>query len=167
MRYVYVNIDDLGPHGGDSSDRSGRCAIGFGVVRGSRGREALRIVRAATDISGSVQHAFFWFRDESLRTFGGKTTGELVSEERTVTYKVARPIKNRNFAHQAINVPFRIRVVADRCVPAYVRIARSQDISQSRSYQETTHERFAGLSCFSMIATLKRRSVLMQNKISA
>ncbi|KVV10212.1 hypothetical protein [Burkholderia ubonensis] len=46
-------------------------------------RDALRIIRAATDISGDVQRALFWYRNESLPTFDYKTAEQLVSEGRT------------------------------------------------------------------------------------
>ncbi|WP_175807618.1 DUF2384 domain-containing protein [Burkholderia cenocepacia] len=46
-------------------------------------REALRIIRAATDVSGDVRSALFWYRNEPLRTFNYKTAEQLVSEGRT------------------------------------------------------------------------------------
>lgn len=46
-------------------------------------RDALRIIRAATDISGNVQRALFWYRNEPLPTFDYKTAEQLVSEGRT------------------------------------------------------------------------------------
>lgn len=46
-------------------------------------REALRVIRAATDISGDVNHALFWYRNEPLAPFGYKTAETLVSEGRT------------------------------------------------------------------------------------
>lgn len=46
-------------------------------------RDALRIIRAATDISGDVQRALFWYRNEPLPTFDCKTAEQLVSEGRT------------------------------------------------------------------------------------
>ncbi|MBY8610678.1 DUF2384 domain-containing protein, partial [Burkholderia arboris] len=46
-------------------------------------RDALRIIRAATDISGDVQRALFWYRNEPLPTFDYKTAEQLVSEGRT------------------------------------------------------------------------------------
>ena len=46
-------------------------------------REALRVIRAATDISGDVNHALFWYRNEPLAPFGYKTAEALVSGGRT------------------------------------------------------------------------------------
>ncbi|AOI96213.1 hypothetical protein [Burkholderia sp. LA-2-3-30-S1-D2] len=46
-------------------------------------RDALRIIRAATDISGDVQRTLFWYRNEPLPTFDYKTAEWLVSEGRT------------------------------------------------------------------------------------
>ncbi|KVT48316.1 hypothetical protein [Burkholderia ubonensis] len=46
-------------------------------------RDALRIIRAATDISGDVQRTLFWYRNEPLPTFDYKTAEQLVSEGRT------------------------------------------------------------------------------------
>ncbi|KVO45923.1 hypothetical protein WJ85_10020 [Burkholderia ubonensis] len=43
-------------------------------------RDALRIIRAATDISGDVQRTLFWYRNEPLPTFDYKTAEQLVSE---------------------------------------------------------------------------------------
>lgn len=45
-------------------------------------REALRVLRAATDISGDVERAIFWFKNEPLREFDYKTAQTLVSEGR-------------------------------------------------------------------------------------
>lgn len=41
-------------------------------------REALRIIRAATDISGDVQSALFWYRNDPLPIFDYKTAEQLV-----------------------------------------------------------------------------------------
>ncbi len=54
---------------------------------GSRGvqdflREALRAIKAATDLSGNLNNALFWYRNEPLATFGYKTAERLVSEGR-------------------------------------------------------------------------------------
>ncbi|TCW82916.1 DUF2384 domain-containing protein [Burkholderia sp. SRS-46] len=46
-------------------------------------RDARRIIRAATDISGDVQRTLFWYRNEPLPTFDYKTAEQLVSEGRT------------------------------------------------------------------------------------
>jgi uncharacterized protein (DUF2384 family) len=46
-------------------------------------REALRVIRAATDISGDVGRALFWYRNEPLPVFGYRTAEQLVSEGRT------------------------------------------------------------------------------------
>jgi len=55
---------------------------------GSRGvqdflREALRIIKAATDLNGDLHRALFWYRTEPLSVFGYKTAERLVSEGRT------------------------------------------------------------------------------------
>jgi hypothetical protein len=55
---------------------------------GSRGvqdflREALRVIKAAVDLTGDVNKAVFWYRNEPLSTFGYKTAERLVSEGRT------------------------------------------------------------------------------------
>src|SRR5258706_9491328 len=55
---------------------------------GSRGvqdflREALRIIKAATDLTGDLSRALFWYRIEPLAVFGYKTAERLVSEGRT------------------------------------------------------------------------------------
>lgn len=46
-------------------------------------REALRVIRAAHDLSGDVTRAIFWYRNEPLPPFGYKTAEQLVSEGRT------------------------------------------------------------------------------------
>lgn len=45
-------------------------------------RDALRAIRAATDLSGDVERALFWYRNEPLQPFGYKTAEQLVSEGR-------------------------------------------------------------------------------------
>ena len=55
---------------------------------GSRGvqeflREALRIIKAATDLNGDLNKALFWYRNKPLSVFGYKTAERLVSEGRT------------------------------------------------------------------------------------
>ena len=55
---------------------------------GSRGvqeflREALRIIKAATDLSGDLNKALFWYRNEPLSVFGYETAERLVSKGRT------------------------------------------------------------------------------------
>ena len=55
---------------------------------GSRGvqdflREALRIIKAATDLTGDLNKALFWYRTEPLALFGYKTAERLASEGRT------------------------------------------------------------------------------------
>ena len=55
---------------------------------GSRGvqdflREALRIIKAATDLTGDLSKALFWYRTEPLAVFGYKTAERLASEGRT------------------------------------------------------------------------------------
>ena len=54
---------------------------------GSRGvqdflREALRAIKAATDVNGNLKNALFWYRNEPLAAFGYKTAERLVSEGR-------------------------------------------------------------------------------------
>lgn len=46
-------------------------------------REALRVIKASTDISGDVNRTLFWYRNEPLSTFGYKAAEQLVSEGRT------------------------------------------------------------------------------------
>lgn len=46
-------------------------------------RETLRAVRAAVDLSGDVEKALFWYRNEPLQPFSYKTAETLVSEGRT------------------------------------------------------------------------------------
>lgn len=46
-------------------------------------QDALRVIRAATDISGDVRNTLFWYRNEPLPTFDCKTAEQLVSEGRT------------------------------------------------------------------------------------
>lgn len=46
-------------------------------------REALRVIKAGTDLSGDVNKALFWYRNEPLSAFGYKTAEQLVSEGRT------------------------------------------------------------------------------------
>jgi hypothetical protein len=55
---------------------------------GSRGvqdflRQALRVIKAATDLNGDLNKALFWYRNEPLSVFGYKTPERLVSEGRT------------------------------------------------------------------------------------
>lgn len=55
---------------------------------GSRGvqdflREALRVIKAATDLNGDLNKALFRYRNEPLSVFGYKTAERLVSEGRT------------------------------------------------------------------------------------
>jgi len=45
-------------------------------------RDALRVIRAGTDISGDVPKALFWYRNEPLPVFNYKTAEQLVSEGR-------------------------------------------------------------------------------------
>jgi hypothetical protein len=46
-------------------------------------REALRIIKAATDLTGDLHKALFWYRNEPLSLFDYKTAERLVSEGRT------------------------------------------------------------------------------------
>ncbi|RYE77217.1 MAG: DUF2384 domain-containing protein [Oxalobacteraceae bacterium] len=46
-------------------------------------RESVRAMRAAVDVTGSVEKATFWFKNNPLPTFDYKTPQELVSADRT------------------------------------------------------------------------------------
>ena len=46
-------------------------------------REALRVIKAATDLNGDIDTALFWYRNEPLSTFGYCTAERLVSEGRS------------------------------------------------------------------------------------
>lgn len=46
-------------------------------------RASVRVMRAAVDITGSVEKAIFWFKNNPLPTFDYKTPQDLVSEGRT------------------------------------------------------------------------------------
>ena len=46
-------------------------------------REALRVIKAATDLNGDLNKALFWYRTEPLGVFGYKTAERLGSEGRT------------------------------------------------------------------------------------
>ena len=46
-------------------------------------REALRVIKAATDLNGDLSKALFWYRTEPLAVFDYKTAERLVSEGRT------------------------------------------------------------------------------------
>jgi uncharacterized protein (DUF2384 family) len=46
-------------------------------------RESVRVVRAATDIAGSVEEAIYWYKNNPLATFDYKTPQDLVSAGRT------------------------------------------------------------------------------------
>ena len=46
-------------------------------------REALRVIRAANDLTGDLPRALFWYRMEPLSVFGYKTAERLVGEGRT------------------------------------------------------------------------------------
>lgn len=46
-------------------------------------RDALRVIRAAHDLSCDVGRAIFWYRNDPLPPFGYKTAEQLVSEGRT------------------------------------------------------------------------------------
>ena len=55
---------------------------------GSRGiqdflREALRVIKAAAEVSGDLDQALFWYRNEPLSAFGYRSAERLVSEGRT------------------------------------------------------------------------------------
>lgn len=42
-------------------------------------RDALRVIRAATDLCGGINATLFWFRNEPLPAFGYETPGHVVS----------------------------------------------------------------------------------------
>lgn len=46
-------------------------------------RQALRVIRASADLSGDIERALFWYRNDPLPPFGYKTAEQLVSEGRT------------------------------------------------------------------------------------
>ena len=46
-------------------------------------REILRVIRAAADLSGDIERALFWYRNEPLQPFEYKTAEHLVSDGRT------------------------------------------------------------------------------------
>ena len=46
-------------------------------------RESLRVIKAASDLNGSMDKALFWYRNEPLGVFEYKTPERLVSEGRT------------------------------------------------------------------------------------
>jgi len=46
-------------------------------------RESVRVIRAAVDISGNVEQAIYWYKNNPLQPFDYKTPEDLVSEGRT------------------------------------------------------------------------------------
>jgi hypothetical protein len=46
-------------------------------------RESVRVLRAAADVSGSIEKAIYWFKNNPLPAFDYKTPQLLVSEKRT------------------------------------------------------------------------------------
>lgn len=46
-------------------------------------RDSIRVMRAATDISGSIEKALYWFKNHPLPAFDYQTPQHLVSEKRT------------------------------------------------------------------------------------
>lgn len=46
-------------------------------------RDSVRVLRAATDLHGSVEEALFWFSNHPLPVFDYKTAQTLVAERRT------------------------------------------------------------------------------------
>lgn len=46
-------------------------------------RNAVQVIRAATALSGDVERALFWYRNEPLQSFGYKMAEQLVSKDRT------------------------------------------------------------------------------------
>ena len=45
-------------------------------------RESIRVVRAATDVSHSIEKAIYWYRNHPIPTFDYKTGQQLTSEGR-------------------------------------------------------------------------------------
>jgi len=46
-------------------------------------REAVRVIQAASIVSGDTKKALFWFRNAPLQPFGYKTAEQLVSDGKT------------------------------------------------------------------------------------
>lgn len=46
-------------------------------------RDALRVIKAGTDVTGDVARALFWYRNQPLAPFGYKTAEQLVAAGRT------------------------------------------------------------------------------------
>jgi len=46
-------------------------------------REVLRVIRAAADLTGDVEKALFWYRNEPLKLFEYKAPEQIVSEGRS------------------------------------------------------------------------------------
>ena len=46
-------------------------------------RQAVRVIKAATDLTGDLRRALFWYRAEPLATFSYRTAERLVAEGRT------------------------------------------------------------------------------------
>lgn len=56
-------------------------------------RDALRIIRTATDVPDDVPSSLFWYRNELLPTFDYKTAEQLVSEGCTDDLRVTPHIR--------------------------------------------------------------------------
>ena len=48
-------------------------------------RNAVRVIRAAADVSNNIENAIFWYKNNPIPTFDYKTPQDLVSEGRTDT----------------------------------------------------------------------------------
>lgn len=46
-------------------------------------QDAIKVIQAAADVSGDLQSALSWYRNEPLTTFDDKTAEQLVSDGRT------------------------------------------------------------------------------------
>lgn len=46
-------------------------------------RDALRVIKAGSDVSGDVDQALFWYRNQPLAPFGYQTAEQLVAAGRT------------------------------------------------------------------------------------
>jgi hypothetical protein len=52
-------------------------------------RDAIRVLKAATDLNGDLDKALLWYRSQPLRPFNNKTPGQVISEGKTdalITY---------------------------------------------------------------------------------
>ena len=76
-----VDLQTLAEHAGVHRNTLSRAPDSPSVQRFLR--EAVRVIRAATDLCGDVNKALFWYRNEPLQPFGYKTPECLVAEGRS------------------------------------------------------------------------------------